>query len=592
MLTAAALCSVAVVMPAGAQELLTQERLNNADLEPQNWLMPGQNYGWQRYSRLDEINQDTIGDLRVAYTIPLMHCLRGRDTISNRGMPLVDEGFMFFEGCSGFAYKIELQQDQGIVLWTADVGTELAGTSGSHRGSFMYGDSLIMAVRQGDDNPARVVRVSRDTGEIIYDVVAAGPTVMDARHSGVEPESENFTSNPMVMENIIVVGNAAGDAGTRGWLQGHDFETGEILWRFYTVPGPGEFGHETWADEAGVAWRTGGGSIWTSGSYDPEQRLFIQGTAQPVPMFDPEYRPGDNLFTNSAIALHIETGELAWYFQYTPNESWDYDEQGIHMLVDAPYAGVDRQMLVHFGRNGFAYQLDRTSGEFINAAQYVEQVTWTAGIDEKTGLPIEFDPNLELQVYIPETRWARGDVGDAKIACPQLPGGVRWQTPALNPDKMIAYVSGEDGCQVMFIMPSITMPDGEINEQGRRVPGGQVPGGLPDVIDYVGLLAAVDLETGQLIERVHTPFDGRAGVLATAGGLIFTSWGDGSIVAYDDETLQELWRFQTGMGVEAPISSFEIGGKQYLAAFAGDNQSGDTAGENGWGAIMFMFALP
>jgi alcohol dehydrogenase (cytochrome c) len=399
----------------------------------------------------------------------------------------------------------------------------------------------------------------------------------------------------MVMENLIIVGNAAGDAGTRGWLQAVDFETGERVWRFYTVPGPGEFGHETWADEAGVAWMTGGASIWTSGSYDVEQRLFIQGTAQPVPMFDPEYRPGDNLFSNSAIALHIDTGELAWYFQYTPNESWDYDEQGIHMLVDSPFDGVDRQQVVHFGRNGYFYQLDRTSGEFITAAQYVEQITWTAGLDEKTGLPIEYDPNLDLQIYIPETRWVRGDytgAGDEiKVACPQLPGGVRWQTPALNPDKFIAYVSGEDGCQLQARLPSITLPNGEIDEQGRNVPGGQIPGGAPSVTDYNGLLAAVDLSTGELIRREHQPYDGRAGVLATAGGLIFTSWGDGSIVAYNDETLDEVWRFYTGMGVEAPISSFEIDGKQYLAAFAGDDQVGNAPGEAGWGAVMFLFTI-
>jgi len=309
-----------------------------------------------------------------------------------------------------------------------------------------------------------------------------------------------------------------------------------------------------------------------------------------VPMFDPEYRPGDNLFTNSAVALDIDTGDMVWYYQYVPNESWDYDEQGIHLLYDTEVNGEMRQVVGHFGRNGYFYQLDRTNGQFITGTQYVEQITWTAGLDPKTGLPVEYDPNLLLQTYIPETRWARADM-EPKIACPQLAGGVRWQTPAVNTDKGIAYVSGEDGCQQRWIVPAITLPNGEIDEQDRNVPGGYIPEEFrTQPANYNGLLAAVNLNTGELIRKLQIPFDGRAGVTATAGGLIFTSWGDGSVVAYNDETLDEVWRFHTGSGVEAPISSFEIDGKQYLAVFAGDGQAG-VEGYRGHDATMYLFTL-
>ena len=597
-LTAAVLCSSALfVVPANAQQLVSQDRLDNADAEPQNWLHPLQNYGSQRYSRLDEINRDTIDDLHVAFTLPLMHCLRGRNTLSNRGMPLVDTNIMWFEGCSGMLYKIDMTAgNQAIVEWTVDLGDEDAGTSGTTRGTAMYMDSIIMNVRAGGDLEARIARVNRDTGELIYDIVRAGEEVMNGpwpggdQHSGIEPNSENFTSGPMVMEGIIVNGNGSGDAGTRGWLQGIDFVTGEILWRWYAVPGPGEFGHETWADEAGVAWRTGGGAIWTLGSYDTDQNLFIQGLAQPVPMFDPEFRPGDNLFTNAVVALEIETGSLAWYFQYVPNESWDYDEQGIHLLYDTVVNGEQRSVVGHFGRNGFYYQLDRTNGEFLTGEQYVAKITWTAGLDPKTGLPVEYDPNLDLQVYIPETRWARADT-ELKIACPQLAGGLRWQTPAVNPDIGIAFASGEDGCQRRVIMPSIVLANGEIDEQGRGVPGGQVQFDYPTPENFQGLLASIDITTGELIRSIAMPYDGRNGVTATAGGLIFSTWADGAIVAYNDESLAEVWRFHTGSGVESPISSFEINGKQFLAVFAGDNQPGTAPGESGWNATMFFFTL-
>lgn len=589
LLVSAAACGLlGFALPANAQEApATFERLLNADSEPENWLHPMQNYGAHRYSTLSEINSDNAGDLRVVFTVPLSYSLIGLERTNNMSAPLVDNGYMYIDGRSGQLYKIDLTSgDSGVVLWLSDAEVAIDDELRT-RGVAMYEDSIVGAL--GD---TRVVRWDRTSGEIVMDVQIgriAGPG-----HSGIEPESEEFTSNPIVADGHIMVGNAAGDAGTRGWVASVNFETGEEEWRFYTVPGPGEFGHETWADEAGVAWRTGGASIWTGWSYDDGLRAFIGGTAQPVPMFDPEYRPGDNLFSNSALALSIDDGELLWYFQYTPNESWDYDEAGVHMLVNAPFQGEDRQQVIHFGRNGFAYQLDLTDGSFMNAAQWVDAVTWTAGIDEKTGLPVEYDPNLVLQTYIPETRWARADT-EAKQACPYLPGGVRWQPPSYNRDTQIAYVGGEDGCQEFIIMPALTLENGEIDEQGRRAPGTRA--------DFTkgGLITALDVTTGEIVNSVVTDYVNRSGILSTAGNLVLTATYDGVIRAYDATTLDELWTFSTGIGIKAPVITYEVNGKQYFAVVAGERQVGDGEANlidgtpafpvRGTGTMLYVFAL-
>ena len=179
--------------------------------------------------------------------------------------------------------------------------------------------------------------------------------------------------------------------GSRGWLAALDARTGNELWRWYAVPAPGEPGSETWKDKTS-AWKTGGGGMWQTGSYDPATRLTIWGTGNPSPDFDPMARPGDNLYTNSVVALDIDTGKLVWHFQYTPNDSWDYDEVGIHTLHDVTINGETRKAVSHFARNGFYYTLDRNNGSFIAGSQYVNDLNWTKGLDPKTGKPVEYNP--------------------------------------------------------------------------------------------------------------------------------------------------------------------------------------------------------
>src|SRR6185503_4845454 len=202
---------------------------------------------------------------------------------------------------------------------------------------------------------------------------------------------ERFLTAPLVADDKVIIQNGAGDGGTRGWVAALDVKTGNELWRFYVVPKPGDPGSETWKDDDN-AWKTGGGVIWQTGSYDPASNLYIVGTGNPFPIYDPQFRPGDNLYTNSVIALDVKTGKLAWHFQYTPNDSWDYDEVGVHMLYDITINGRVRKVVSHFGRNGFFYTIDRTNGRFIKAEKYVNDLNWTKGIDPETGRPLDYNP--------------------------------------------------------------------------------------------------------------------------------------------------------------------------------------------------------
>ena len=363
----------------------------------------------------------------------------------------------------------------------------------------------------------------------------------------------------------------------------------------YTVPGPGEPGHETWADAAGTAWRTGGGSLWQTGSYDPETRLTIWGTANPVPMFDPEFRPGDNLYTNSAIAFNVDDGTIAWYFQYTPNESWDYDEIGVHTLVDVMVDGVMTKSVVHYARNGFYYRLDRTNGSFISATQWVDTINWTAGIDAKTGLPVEYDPNLQIQTYRVETRGLRDTLPTFDF-CPTALGGVRWQPTAYDPATGLNYVAGVDGCSNITITPAEPVAGGgNPNGVGQVWLGGTFNPARGHMQPEVqGLMVAIDVNTGEVVASASPRYQSQSGLVATAGGLLFHGGYDGRITAHNSTTLEEMWSFSTGIRIKAAPMSFGVGGEQYVAVIAGGG-----GGAGGYpelsglqpGAVLYIFGL-
>ena len=541
--------AVAWVVTLGGQYSLTvnEDRLINAQNEPQNWLLMNGDYGSMRYSKLTQINRDNVSDLRMVWAL----ALGGMQDVGQNGPeaelnPLIDNGFMYTSDGWGTVYKIDARNpDYGKLLWVADTGVDHEGNTSRSRGIALWEESVLANLPDG-----RVIAIDRENGEIIWDKEVAVTNEFGTQ--------ERFLTAPLVADGKVLVQNGAGDGGTRGWVAALDVDTGEELWRWYVVPEPGQPGSETWKDDHN-AWKTGGGGIWQTGSYDPETNLYIVGTGNPVPAYDAEFRPGDNLFTNSAVALDVDTGEPAWYFQYTPNDSWDYDEVGVHMLYDIEIDGRLRKAVAHFGRNGFFYTLDRTTGAFIKAEQYVNDLNWTAGIDPVTGKPVDYDPNLDVQIYNPEARAMRSDRDRMKRACPTWHGGVAHQPIAFNPIKQIAYGVGTEGCfsQNGAEMASLS-PEGGLDRQAsqRREYTSEL---------YYGAVTAFDAVNHEVIAKAVTDIEVRSGIISTAGGLVFTALQDGWVIAYDDETLQELWRFNVGTPLKGAPVTYAIGPRQYVA---------------------------
>jgi alcohol dehydrogenase (cytochrome c) len=544
--TVASLSVLALPLVAAEYKLtVNRDRLINAQNEPQNWLMMNGDYGSTRYSKLTQINRDNVKNLRMVWAL----ALGGMQDVGQNGPesevnPLIDNGFMYTTDGWGTIYKIDARNpNKGEFVWVSDSGVRHEGNVSRSRGIALWEDKVIANLPDG-----RVVAFDRDSGEIVWDKKVATTNEFGTR--------EKFFTAPLVAEGKVIIANSAGDNGTRGWLAALDAKTGNELWRWYAVPKPGDPGSETWKDKNN-AWKTGGGGIWQTGSYDPATKLTFWGTGNPVPQYDPQSRPGDNLYTNSVVALDIETGKLVWYHQYTPNDSWDWDEIGVHMLYDMTINGETRKVVGHFGRNGFYYTFDRNNGSFIQGQQYVNDLNWTKGLDPKTGKPVEYDPKLDVQVYLPEARALRGD--GMKRACPTWHGGVAHQPVAYNPVKHIAYGAGAEGCFTQNgAKYAFKGPDGGLDAKAseKRTYTSDL---------YYGSITAVDTTTNKTVAKAITDIEIRSGALATAGGVVFTALQDGTIVAYDDEKLEELWRFNVGTPLKGAPVTYAIGPKQYLA---------------------------
>jgi alcohol dehydrogenase (cytochrome c) len=548
---ACALVLGAAALPFAADYTLTvsRERLLGAANEPHNWLHMNGDYGSLRYSRLTQINRENVAGLRMVWALALGGMQNvGQNGPENEVNPLIDNGYMYTTDGWGTVYKIDARNPhKGEFVWIADPGVPHEGNAPRTRGIALWENLVLANLPDG-----RAIAVNRDNGEIVWDKKIATRNEFGGQ--------EEFLTAPLVAEGKMIVQNGSGDSGTRGWVAALDVKTGNELWRWYVIPKPGEPGSETWKDDHS-AWKTGGGGIWQTGSYDPETRNYIVGTGNPFPIYDPQYRPGDNLYTNSVVALNIDTGKLAWHFQYTPNDSWDYDEVGVHMLYDITIDGRRRKVVSHFARNGFFYTIDRTNGAFIKAEQYVNEMNWTKGINPKTGKPYEYDPKLDVQVYNPAARALRGD--GQKRACPTWHGGISHQPLAFNPVKNIAYGVGTEGCfsqNGAAVVPRSKEGGVDMKASQRR----QYSSDL-----YYGSVTAFDAVKHKVLAKAVTDIEIRSGVVATAGGVVFTALQDGWLVAYNDETLEELWRFNVGTPLKGAPVTYAIGTKQYVAVQSG-----------------------
>jgi alcohol dehydrogenase (cytochrome c) len=510
---------------------VTYERLLNP--EPHNWLMNHHDFAAQRYSKLDAINKSNIKSLKLKYAIAI------GGTSPNEALevtPLVEDGFMYVVDGWGAVYKIDVRSGtHGRTLWRMDPGMEKYGRI---RGVALWGNLVISTT--GKDG--RVIATDKETGKIVWD-----------KNLHDQPEVE-LSSAPLALKDDIIVGASGGDQGVRDWIVSLDPKTGNLKWKSFAVPAPGEPGSETWKDKNN-AWQTGGGAFYVTGSYDPQTNLTYWGSGNPVPGYDAAYRPGDNLYTNSLLAIDAATGKFRWHFQYTPNDNKDYDETGTHILIDTKVNGEDRKIVSHAGRNGYNYVFDRLSGQFIKAVQHVGKVTWTKGIDPKTGRPVDYDPARDVQIYAEPA-----NVNDHKVTrnvCPDNAGGTNYWPASYSQKTKMVYIPELEGCA------DIT-PDHTAHVKGKFAGGSYVnPGRITSGI------VMVDPATSEVKKRVDHPYPNFAGVLSTDGGIVVTALLDGTIVALDDQTLEELWKINVGSGFNAPPMTYAVDGKQYIAIASG-----------------------
>jgi alcohol dehydrogenase (cytochrome c) len=519
---------------------VTYERLLRARDEPHNWLLYWGDFQGTHYSALKQIDVTNVERLRAAWAAPVPG-----DTISE-STPLVVDGVMY--GTSGGNTRTVTAMDArtGRQIWryTRQQKVRNPGeTDVVNRGVAMLGHRLFVGT-----NDAALVCLDARTGLPIWEIQVADTM-----------EGFNITSPPLVVKDKIIVGHAGGEYALRGFLDAYDV-TGKRLWRFHTIPGPGEFGNDTWK---GDSWKTGGGGTWLTGTYDAELDTLYWPIGNPAPMTDRSTRgDGDNLFTNSVVALDPDTGRRKWHFQFTPNDGHDWDSTEDMVLVDRPWRGQQRKLLLHADRNGHFYVLDRTDGTFLAGTPFVYQ-NWNKGFDAK-GRPMP----------VPGSN---SSPAGSFLVYPSPGGATNYQAPSYSPITGLFYVAySEAGAHYVSAPQAPERGKEWLGNAPNR--GAPPPRGPNDPPPNAGI-KALDPETGKTVWDFKL-FQGSLGngVLATAGGLLFASSRDGNILALDARTGKHLWHYQTGGTHTASPISYAIDGRQYVALTAGN--------------VLYSFALP
>jgi alcohol dehydrogenase (cytochrome c) len=540
---------------------MTNERALNPQREPQNWILHHGNYQGHRFSALKEINADNVKNLKPAFTVALSGFQSGgRYAHGNlEATPLVEDGIMYVPDGWGSVYAIDLTSGKkGSIKWKMDPGTDRAWAGDvtccgvNNRGVALWKDKVISISLDG-----RLFAINKATGEVAWERKIAEPAL-----------AEVLTIAPLVIRDIAIVGIAGGEFGIRGFIEATDLNTGKAAWRTYTIPGTGEPGNETWKDGKD-RWKHGGGSIWETATYDPESDTFYQGVGNAGPDWDAEYRPGDNKWAASVIAIGPNDGKIKWGFQYTPNDPYDFDEISEHPIINAKVNGEDRKLVVHAARNGFFYALDRANGSFIAGKQYVDQLNWTPGLDPKTGRPLNYDPAGGFQVYNVGSHGSRAQPNGNKL-CPAHFGGKNWEPTAYSPETGLLYIPSIEGCN--FIETAVQK---DMDDQGGSVKWRErfTGGGIKTPERLYGSIKAVDPTTGEIKASQRLDYPNVGGALATAGNLVFFGLPDGTFAAYDAKTLKELWSFNVGTGINAPPITYSVNGKEYIAVLVGSRQA-------------------
>lgn len=532
--------------------LVTQERLLKGTADPSAWLMYGGNYESWRFSPLKDINRQNVRKIRVAWMFQTG--LPGQLEAS----PIVADGVLYLSTSYNHVYALDAATGDPVWKYDHPLPDDLRACCGPvNRGVAIADDRVFMATLD-----ARLVALDRKTGKVVW------TAVLDKYADGY-----SSTGAPLVVKDKVIVGMAGADYGVRGYVDAYDVKTGERKWRTFTIPGEGEKGVETWA---GDSWKHGGGPTWSTGSYDPEQDVLFWAVGNTAPNWNGDMRKGDNLYTDSVLAVNPDTGAIQWHFQFTPHDVWDYDGNTQLFLVKVQRGGKSVKALAQTNRNGFLYVLDRTSGKFLHGAQYVEKLNWAKGLDEN-GRPIvdpQFVPQFEAKEWM----------------CPGVAGGQNSAyTAAYSPTTQLMYVPVIESCMQMKKAEATFV-------QGLPSWGGGWDKSQGDDRTSYGHLSAIDPATGLVKWRQKDEYPLLGGTLATAGGLVFTGNQEGYVKAYDDTNGKVLWQFQTGASVRGQPATYKIGGRQYIAVPSGGGGIVATAvGEpplSSKGSALIVFALP
>ena len=501
---------------------VTWERLLNAADEPQNWLMYSGTLDSQRHSRLAEIHNRNVGGLELKWVYQIPEIDRAETT------PLVVDGVMFITESPSNLVAVDATTGRPYWRYEHELPDDLRICCGrNNRGVAVLGETLYMSTLD-----AHLVGIDARTGNLLWDTEVA-----DYR------AGYSKTAAPLIVKDQVVTGIAGGDYGIRGFIDSYNAETGERVWRAETIPGPDHPDNRTWA---GDSWRTGGSASWITGSYDPDLDLVYWGTGNPGADFNGDDRMGDNLYSDSALALSGDTGELEWYFQFTPHDEHDWDAIQVPILADLEFRGEMRKVMMWANRNAFYYTLDRETGEFLIGKPYAKQ-TWAEGLDDN-GRPIRVPGTLPTE--------------EGVVVSPSIGGGTNWWSPAYSPRTELFYVNAYDGEQKYFKRD-------EDYVEGELFIGGGGEGVLPQDA-YQSAIRAIDPRTGDI--RWEFPLQPRAsaGVLTTAGDLVFSGGVDGYFFALDAVSGRELWHIQLGARVHTAPISYAVDGRQYVTITAGN----------------------
>ena len=518
--------SVAAAAQQAAPPPLTtlQEISEGLPADGSRWLTFGGNYSNQRHSPLTQITPENVNRLVPQWTFQT-GTLGNFETTS-----LLRDNVLYVTGPQNVAWALDARTGRQIWRYRRELPPNLTACCGLvNRGFGVLGDKLFMVTLD-----AHLLALDMKTGAIAWDVT-------------MQEYTNGYASTiaPLVVKDKVIVGVAGGEFGIRGFIDAYDAQTGKRAWRFYTIPGPGEPGHNTWA---GDSWQIGGVGVWVTGAYDPEQNLVFYGTGNPGPDYHSASREGDNLYSTSLVALDADTGKIRWHYQFTPHDLHDWDATEVPVLGEITVAGQPRKVVMFANRNGFYYTLDRTTGKLIVAKPFVN-TTWAKEVDLATGRPVL------LPGHEPDEK--------GEVTCPDITGGTNFWPPTFDPSTRTFFVNAREVCMTFYAWkPDYKAGDRFTGGAGQRVSSAESPA--------YGALRAIDPATGARKWEFRYLSPSTAGLLTTASGLIFSGDAEGNLLALDSRSGKLLWRYQMGAAMHGTSpTTYMLDGRQHVLVPAG-----------------------